>query len=213
MRRPRPSATAGVLSPELRSLAWLDSGEPFEDRYTDRVSRMLHRDHARDFLPQLLQFGDAISMGHALESRVPFLDHRVVELVFRLGTAEKFDGVETKLVLKRALGEALPQKIVRRTDKVGFATPLAGWLRASLDSQVRPLLLSHASRERGVFNTAAMEQTLGAFERGDDRLGGPLLRWLSVEIWFRTFLDARPAARPARVDERSVEAVGPGLAT
>ena len=71
-------------------------------------------------------------MAHSLEARVPFLDYRLVELLFSLGSAELIERGRTKAVLRRALGDLLPPVVRDRVDKLGFVTPEAAWLRNGL---------------------------------------------------------------------------------
>ena len=78
-------------------------------------------------LPALLQVEDRMSMAASIESRVPFLDHRIVDLVATMPPAMKFKGAEMKYILKRAVGNYLPDKILNRKDKMGFPVPLHIW--------------------------------------------------------------------------------------
>ena len=196
-RRAR-SFSAAVLADDFR--ASTDGSPPphavAAPRYPDRLTRTLHDDHARAILPHLLKFGDAISMGHSLEARLPFLDHRLVELVFQLPPDHKFDGKTSKILLKRSLKDVLPPEIVARRDKIGFATPIADWLRARLDAEVRPLLLSARARGRGIFDAARLERALARLGRGGEGSGELAFRWVSVELWFKLFIDGAAPARP-----------------
>jgi asparagine synthase (glutamine-hydrolysing) len=209
----RPSrwhaAVRRALTPEFCALAARPAQAPTDDgRRGDRLANALRRDHGRDLLPSLLMFGDAISMGRSLESRVPFLDHRLVEFTFGLPDRWKFDGIESKIVLKRALRDVLPPEILARKDKIGFGTPVAEWIRAGFDAEVRPLLLSSRATSRGIFDPVEIENTLGKFARGDARLGNLIFCWLSLEIWFQIYIDgdaANAALAPleAAVEQRS----------
>ena len=88
----------------------------------------------------------------------------------------KFEGTESKLVLKRALKDVLPSEILGHTDKVGFATPIGHWLRAVMDRDVRPLLLSEEARTRHVFDRARLEDALRRLAAGDTTLGTLVFR-------------------------------------
>ncbi|HWC01977.1 MAG TPA: asparagine synthase (glutamine-hydrolyzing) [Methylomirabilota bacterium] len=188
-----------VISRELRGLIPGPPGPSAgpQGPFADGVAKALHADHARDMLPQLLKLGDAISMAHSVEARMPFLDYRLVEFAFRLPVQEKFDGVTTKIILRRALGDALPPEIVGRTDKIGFMTPIEEWLAGALDREIRPLLLSPEARRRGVFEPATLARALDRLPRGGRSLALLIYRWLAVEVWFRLFIDA-PAPGGAR---------------
>jgi asparagine synthase (glutamine-hydrolysing) len=83
-------------------------------------------------LTMLLHWEDRNSMAHGIEARVPFLDHRLVEFSIALGDKHKIVHGDTKRVLRRAMAGILPQSIVNRRDKLGFATPEQSWFRGPL---------------------------------------------------------------------------------
>ena len=89
---------------------------------------MTHFDF-KTLLPALLQVEDRVSMAHGLESRVPLLDHRLIELAATIPADVKFKDGEMKHVFKRSLGSVVPRQILDRTDKMGFPVPLSDWLR------------------------------------------------------------------------------------
>ncbi|HEV2300075.1 MAG TPA: asparagine synthase (glutamine-hydrolyzing), partial [Stellaceae bacterium] len=83
-------------------------------------------------LQMLLHWEDRNSMAHSIEARVPFLDHKLVELSIALGERHKMVGGDTKRVLRRAMNGILPETVRRRRDKLGFATPETSWFRGPL---------------------------------------------------------------------------------
>jgi asparagine synthase (glutamine-hydrolysing) len=190
-RRLRGStATRSVLTPAFRELGRRSNGgSPAEHRHGDRLANALRNDHSRNLLPWLLMFGDTISMGRSIESRLPFLDFRLVEFAFGLPTRWKYDGIETKIVLKRSLRDVLPAEILAREDKIGFATPVDRWIENFLDSEIRPLLLSPRARSRGIFESAAIENALARFAGGHHAASHLIFRWLALEIWFQIYID------------------------
>ena len=100
-------------------------------------------------LPELLRYEDRNSMAHSLEARVPFLDHRLVELMFSLDGGELIHRGETKSVLRRALADLLPPAVRERRDKLGFVTPEARFLRGSLGALAADVFASRSFAERG----------------------------------------------------------------
>lgn len=181
--------SADVLAPEISNQR--DFHEPVEyhlqPHFSDALTQQLWRDHAHLLLPYLLHFGDALSMAHAVESRLPFLDHRLVEFAFALPYNAKICGRTTKQILRRALGDKLPRAISRSHSKIGFVSPLPAWIAANLNSEIRPRLLSVA-REHGVFNAAKLEQCLSAFEAGDSSMAVTIFRALALGNWYEQFL-------------------------
>ena len=139
-------------------------------------------------LPELLHYEDRNSMAHSLEARVPFLDYRLVELLFSLGSGELIDRGRTKAVLRRALGDLLPPVVRDRVDKVGFVTPEATWLRNGLGELAADVFASRSFRERGFVNATAAQQSLAKHRSGERDAGFELWRALCVELWAREFL-------------------------
>lgn len=190
----------GTLLPEFRERARAAAPAGFESAGGSRLAAVLRRDHERTVLPTLLMFGDAISMGRSLESRLPFLDYRLVEFMFALPDAMKYDGVESKIILKRAFRDLLPPEIAARKDKIGFRTPMMDWVGPCLDSEVRPLLLSERARSRGIFAPNKIEEALARAARRDEAVAGAVFRWLALEIWFRLYIDGDDAPRGPSLD-------------
>ncbi|HEU4698535.1 MAG TPA: asparagine synthase (glutamine-hydrolyzing) [Gemmatimonadales bacterium] len=137
-------------------------------------------------LPALLQVEDRVSMACSLESRVPLLDHRIVDLVTSMPPRMKFAGGEMKYILKRAVQPLLPAPILERKDKMGFPVPLHLWARGRAREFFHDILLSRACRERGLYDpdeVAKLMEYESAFGR---RLWG----LLNLELWHREFIDA-----------------------
>jgi asparagine synthase (glutamine-hydrolysing) len=146
----------------------------------------------KSYLPlDILTKVDRMSMAHSLEAREPMLDHRLVEFAATIPPELLLRNGATKWLLKESLRGILPQAIVDGR-KQGFAVPLARWFRGSLSGFLRDLLLAKRSRERGIFDPAAVERLLRRHEEGRD-LDLQLWTLLSFELWCRRFVDARPA--------------------
>ncbi len=83
--------------------------------------------HFSNGLQSLLRYEDRNSMAFSLESRLPFLDYRLVEFIFSLSTNKRFRGNETKWILRKAMKNINIDAILDRKDKIGFATPESEW--------------------------------------------------------------------------------------
>jgi asparagine synthase (glutamine-hydrolysing) len=134
-------------------------------------------------------------MAFSIESRTPFLDHRLVELCFSLPYSEKIRDGWTKSLLRRSLAGLVPQEILSRRRKLGFSAPVALWLRLGANRRdVRSLLLDRRCLDRGILDRRRLELELDAFERGPSLYAagraGRLWRWITLELWFQEFLDA-----------------------
>ena len=114
---------------------------------------------------QLLRDTDVMSMAHSLEVRVPLLDAELVEAVLRLPTAVKVNGMAgPKPLLKRAVGERLPDSVRQRSDKQGFIFPLDPWLRGPLRGQARSIVDSLQGKRW--LQQAAIQRVLDDYEAG-----------------------------------------------
>lgn len=148
-------------------------------------NKMTHFDMVSS-LPALLHVEDRVSMAASLESRVPLLDHRVVDLVTSMPAPLKFKGAEMKYALKRAIGDILPERILRRKDKMGFPVPLHLWARGKAQEFIKDTLLSSHCRARGIIDMPSVEKLLD----GELPFGRTIWGLLNLELWHRQFIDA-----------------------
>jgi asparagine synthase (glutamine-hydrolysing) len=152
-------------------------------------------------LPALLQVEDRMSMAHGLESRVPFLDHDLVEFVATAPTEIKFEGGRMKQMLRRAFDDTLPQSIFDRRDKMGFPVPLKEWWAHDLKDYVHDLFGSAKARSRPYLradNVLKSFAEAGQFSRKTWGL-------LSLELWHQQFHDKAQSYRTL-VDRAEVAA-------
>jgi asparagine synthase (glutamine-hydrolysing) len=136
-------------------------------------------------LPALLHVEDRVSMAVSLESRVPLLDRRIVELVTSMPPGMKFKGAEMKYILKRAVGNILPPAILERKEKMGFPVPLHLWAKNRAGEFFKDIIFSRACRERGIFDHNEIEKLIDNEEAFGRRLWG----LICLELWFQTFID------------------------
>jgi asparagine synthase (glutamine-hydrolysing) len=144
-------------------------------------------------LRELLRYEDRNSMAHSLEARVPFLDHRLAELLFSLDARRLIDRGRTKAVLREALADLLPEQVRDRRDKLGFVTPEGRWLRDALGDLAADVFASRSFAERGWVDAAAARRRLERHRSGDVEAGMEIWRALNLELWARTFLDGGSA--------------------
>ncbi|MBU1014573.1 MAG: asparagine synthase (glutamine-hydrolyzing), partial [Bacteroidetes bacterium] len=111
----------------------------------DTVTRRLLKDFSVTILPGLLHYGDAISMAHSIESRLPFMDYRLVEWLFSQSSDVKISSGETKWILRQYLRNSGQETIGNRPDKLGYPTPLDEWLSIDNGRVPKKYLLSHDS--------------------------------------------------------------------
>ncbi len=146
--------------------------------------KMTHFDF-KCLLPALLHVEDRMSMAHGLESRVPLLDHPLVEFLATVPADIKFTGGRMKHLLKLAYGSILPSPIADRRDKMGFPVPLAEWFAGPLREFVSDVFHSRSARERPFMNSEAVLANFTQAGRFSRKTWG----LLSLELWQRMFHD------------------------
>jgi asparagine synthase (glutamine-hydrolysing) len=179
-----------LFSPDF--LAQVDTAHParvfarYLDEARDRspLKRMLYAD-LKVWLPDnLLLRGDQMTMAASLEERVPFLDHKLVELAARIPGRWLSRGFRTKWLLKRALKPYLPPETLARR-KAGFALPVGVWFRKSLQSMVADLVLSPSAESRQYFNAKNMETFVREHFDGVRDRQKQLWALVNFELWLR----------------------------
>jgi asparagine synthase (glutamine-hydrolysing) len=151
------------------------------------LDRLLYAD-IKTYLVELLMKQDQMSMSASIESRVPFLDHKLVEFAATLPDQWKLNGWTTKRVLRESMKGLLPESILNRP-KMGFPVPFAGWTRGGWNDVVRDVLLDRRSRERGIVDPPAVERLLTDHASGRTEGGDRIWSLLNLELWHRTFID------------------------
>lgn len=148
------------------------------------IDKMLYYD-VKASLPALLQVEDRTSMAAGIESRVPLLDHRIIELVATIPPVIKFQDGRSKNILKKVAKAYVPDEIINRKDKMGFPVPLNEWYQGELNGFIRDILLDQRTINRGLYNTNAVEKMLSKQSKFSRVMWG----LLCLELWFREFID------------------------
>ena len=183
-----------LLSPALRTTATRAGAYGASMAYFDApdggstlLDRLLYAD-VKTYLVELLMKQDQMSMATSIESRVPFLDHKLVEFAAALPDEWKLSGLTTKRVLREAMKGLLPDSILNRP-KMGFPVPFAQWTRNGWNGVVRDVLLDRRARERGLTDPAAVDSLLQRHAAGQTEGGDRLWSLFNLELWYRTFID------------------------
>lgn len=141
-------------------------------------------------LEHLLKWEDRNSMAFSLEARVPFLDYRLVEKT--LATAPELiirKGI-TKILLRSSVNNILPEKILKRNDKIGFETPEVEWFKTPIwRNLVSEILTSNSFSERGLINPIEAIKTHNAYLSGKIIDSKEIWKWVNLELWFREYID------------------------
>jgi asparagine synthase (glutamine-hydrolysing) len=182
-----------LLTPEALDQsgdAYAGSMAAWERSSGDLLHRLLYAD-INSYLIELLMKQDQMSMAASIESRVPFLDHELVEFTARIPAQYSIQGMAGKFVLKKAVDDLLPKSIVYRK-KMGFPTPWEYWLTGPQLDDLERFLLEPRTMERGLFQESAV-RTLFSEHRSKARdHGNRIWRLLNLETWLRVMIDQEP---------------------
>jgi asparagine synthase (glutamine-hydrolysing) len=159
----------------------------------DYVSTLQHIDLATYLPGDILAKVDAMSMAVSLESRVPLLDHRLMEFLATVPSTFKLRNGSGKYLLQRAMAQDLPGEILTRR-KMGFGVPLGAWFRRELRDMARDVLLGSQARERGLFRPSEVESLLATHDSGRRDCSARLWSLICFELWMRQWADRGPAA-------------------
>jgi len=133
-------------------------------------------------LQPILHFEDRKSMAYSIESRVPFLDHRLVEFAFSLNTQDRIsNNAETKFILREGLKSILPKAVYERKDKKGFVTPgEVEWLNGPLK-----FLLEDDFSSLGFLNKAAANKLIQQYKKGDYSKASMVWKLAATNYWLK----------------------------
>jgi asparagine synthase (glutamine-hydrolysing) len=162
------------------------------NRFRHDLDRYLYLIFRHTVLPGLLHYEDRNSMAFSLETRLPFLDYRLVEFSFSLPVEQKIKDGMSKVVLRNAMAGILPEAVRNRVDKMGFVTPEEVWFRTVLRSRIEEILGSRSFAERGYFRVEKVKEAFRAHCEARQNLSPAIWRWVNLELWFRCFFDRSP---------------------
>ena len=195
---PAARQTLGGISPYATAEQYWAS----TDAHT-LLNKLLYVD-TKTYLHELLMKQDQMSMAASIESRVPFLDHELVEFAARMPEHMKVNGTTTKYVLRKAMAKVLPAEILTRR-KMGFPVPVGTWLRGSYRHLLDEFVLGPRALARGMFDEQALRTLVTSHVSGEANQSERLWSLINLEMWQRMQFDgeaiddvrsaiARPAA-------------------
>ena len=194
---PKPAEELRGVDPYANSMQFYYSNGTGENL----LNRLLYLD-IKTYLVELLMKQDQMSMAASIESRVPFLDHKLVEFTARVPARYKVRRFSGKYLLRKAMAHRLPPEVLRRSKK-GFPTPIRPWLRYRLFDKLAAVLLSGRAKERGLINSSYVRRLLEAHRQGHSQATEGCWRLLNFELWNRVFLD-----RDSSLFESQIESGG-----
>lgn len=166
------------------------------------LNRLLYAD-TKTYLHELLMKQDQMSMAASIESRVPFLDHKLVEHTARLPERMKLRGSTTKWILRESMKDVLPAEILTR-GKMGFPVPVGSWFRGAYKHVVDEYVTGERALARGLFDPAYVRRLVAEHRAGADHTER-LWSLVNFEMWQRRFFDGEAARGEAREATRARE--------
>ena len=171
------------INPRLRELAG-DQCWHLQN-YSD-LSALSEDQIQRTHLPMLLHYADRNSMAHAVEARVPFLDHSLVEFCLSLPDSYKVGNGRTKRIMRSAHEHILPKSVAGRKDKLGFATPQQKWMYSIHSDKFRSLLADAVDSSQGLITPQAIDD-FDKMVAGEQSPTTAPWRQISFGAWARVF--------------------------
>lgn len=156
----------------------------FSKHNTSIVNKMSYFD-LKTFLPSLLHVEDRTSMAHGLESRVPLLDHRIIEFAAKIPAHIKFKDGINKYLPKKIFRNMVPDSVLDRKDKKGFPTPTNLWFKTTLNEWVKDLLSDQRTLNRGLYDKKGLLKLIDNTDDYNRAIWGVI----NLELWHRRFMD------------------------
>jgi asparagine synthase (glutamine-hydrolysing) len=204
-RAEQPSLLAPALRERLRGVNPYAAYHEALARTDARtlLNRLLYAD-TKTYLHELLMKQDQMSMAASIESRVPFLDHPLVEFAAGLPDDMKLRGVTTKYVLRQAMRDHLPAEILGRK-KMGFPVPVGAWFRGAFRPLLDDYVLGERALARGLFDPAALRSLVDRHALAGENHAERLWALVTLEMWQRIFIDGEePSDNGAMSNEYGV---------
>jgi len=180
---PRPFSMPEFLTATPAVLA------EFDYRPSRNLNLRLADDVLRYSTPNLLRYEDKNSMAFSIESRVPFLDHDLVEFIFQLPVDQKIKRGWNRYVYRQAMKARMPEVNRTRRSKIGFTNPEAAWTRERAP-QIREVFSSSRLSSRGIFDSGRLLEEFDAWLGGKPGDGLAFWRVLVTELWLRRYVDS-----------------------
>jgi len=185
-----------LLNPQFSQKFFSQTFSPINDN----LKRRLVEDIFYNSLPSLLRYEDKNSMHFSIESRLPFLDFDLLKYLFSLPDEAIIKDGWNKFILRQAMKNFLPKKILARRNKIGFTTPEYDWFFAKKD-EILKIFLSDSFAKRKYFNQKAVLQAFQEFI--DGKIDDTMIFWrlINLELWLRVFFDKGAVKKVEKVEE------------
>ena len=174
-----------ALGPTLKSIQV--ESKPNQDIFDKLLTNRLYNELRFETLPAVLKAEDRVSMAFSIESRLPFLDYRLVEFMFSVPNTLKIKNGLSKYIQRQALRGVIPETVRTRVEKVGFNAPSEKWFRSHLSQSFEDL--GHDSRlfDLGLLNRSGFSNLWQEHRSGRKNHYQYLWQVLNLDIWLREY--------------------------
>lgn len=171
---------------------YINSNSISDNLYGSKSLKEALIDHFEFKLEHLLKWEDRNSMFFSLESRMPFLDYRLVEKTLATSDELKIKNGMTKHILRESMKGVLPEKIRIRRDKVGFGTPRDEWMREPAWQEIiNDCISSKSFKDRNLVDPTVARELYENHLTGRFNNSKEIWKWVHLELWFREFIDKK----------------------
>lgn len=165
-----------------------DCYQPATWKCSSKLNTRLCEDTLNRSIPALLHNEDSNSMTFSIESRVPFLDCRIVEFAIALDGKYKIRNAWTKWIIRKSCRQYLPEKVAKRKNKMGFPAPFSRWLREGKSKdEIRKVIYAFA--DRNIVPRETIDSLYVSHINGDCDVSAILFKFYNMELWLRTCND------------------------
>ena len=161
-----------------------------DEFYSSSSLKQSFIDHFEMKLEHLLKWEDRNSMHFSIEARLPFMDYRIVHKTLSTKSDMIIKNGMTKYILRRAMRNILPEEIINRKDKVGFATPSDDWFRdVKFKEFIFDIIHSKAFNQRGYLNSSKIVNLYSDHLKGKVNISKDIWKWINLELWIRICIE------------------------
>lgn len=154
----------------------------------DFLNQVVRLDTDKILAEDMLMKADKMTMAHAVEERVPFLDHNITELTAILPPSLKLNGLKDKYILRKAMKDIVPKEILKRK-KTRFFVPIHNWFTGELKELTKQLLDEEVIRKQGFFNYSYVEKIFKNYEKSRLFYSRQLWSLLSFQLWHKVYIE------------------------
>ncbi len=166
--------------------------ENIDNLYSSKNLQQSLLNHFNYKLEHLLKWEDRNAMSHSIESRVPFLDHHLVERCLSTEENKIIHKGYTKYILRQSMKGALPEKIRLRQDKIGFATPEDQWFREDFFIEfIKELINSQKFQQRNLYDVEKVKVLYNKHLDNKVNISKEIWKWINLELWYQKFIDKK----------------------